>query len=336
MERSLRPGIRENRLGIRLGEIHAELGDARPADLLLSAPLTSVIARHTVGLTDPIREADIPAGEQLDDGLPQSLEACVAAYGLTHFKIKLWGDLDRDLDRVRQLADVIEAHCGDSYACTFDGNENFKQVGALREFWASLTADPKLASFLKHLLFVEQPLHRDVAMDESSTPLRAWADRPPIIIDESDSSIETARRAIDLGYAGTSHKNCKGITKSIANACLFAHRTRAGGMPLILSGEDLSNVGPVALPQDLCVAANLGITHVERNGHHYFRGLSSIPANIQAATVRAHPDLYRQHERGFVVPAIAGGRMKTGTLVSHGMGLNFAFDPAQFSTALTA
>jgi hypothetical protein len=30
-------------------------------------------------------------------------------YGLTHFKIKLWGDAGRDLDRLRGIADVIWA-----------------------------------------------------------------------------------------------------------------------------------------------------------------------------------------------------------------------------------
>ena len=99
----------------------------------------------------------------------------------------------------------------------------------------------------------------------------------------------------------------------------------------ILSGEDLSNVGPVALPQDLCVAANLGITHVERNGHHYFRGLSMFPPDVQAAALRAQPDLYRRHELGFVTPQVVGGRMRVGSAVAQGTGANVPLDPARFT-----
>jgi hypothetical protein len=62
--------------------------------------------------------------------------------------------------------------------------------------------------------------------------------------------------------------------------------------PLILSGEDPTNIGPVALMQDLAVMATLGIEHVERNGHHYFAGLSAFPGDIQQAVISAHPNLY--------------------------------------------
>jgi len=41
---------------------------------------------------------------------------------------------------------------------------------------------------------------------------------------------------------------------------------------VVLTGEDLCNLGPVAFLQDLAMMALLGIEHVERNGHHYFAG----------------------------------------------------------------
>ena len=66
------------------------------------------------------------------------------------------------------------------------------------------------------------------------------------------------------GYAGTSHKNCKGIFKGLINRCLIEQR-RSDGETTIMSGEDLCNVGPVALLQDLAVCAALGIESVERN-----------------------------------------------------------------------
>jgi hypothetical protein len=60
----------------------------------------------------------------------------------------------------------------------------------------------------------------------------------------------------------------------------------------------LSNVGPLSLQQDLAVMATLGVDHLERNGHHYFRGMSMLPPAVQTALLSAHDDLYRRHEEG--------------------------------------
>jgi hypothetical protein len=216
------------------------LDGVTPAAFLSPEPLRTLISRHTVGLTDPLTDATIPACERVDDGLPQSLEACVRAYGLTHFKIKLWGDAARDHDRLRGVADVIERHLGPDaqYGFTLDGNENFKAIEPFRKLWDSLTTEPSLRRFMSRLLFVEQPLHRDVALgDEVKKEFLAWAQRPSVIIDESDGEIGSAARALSCGYAGTSHKNCKGVFKSVANAALIARRRQqTPGGRFVLSG----------------------------------------------------------------------------------------------------
>ena len=75
-----------------------------------------------------------------------------------------------------------------------------------------------------------------------SDDLIDWEDRPPMIIDESDGHLSSCFEALDAGYIGTSHKNCKGVFKGVANACLIEHRNRQGSNPkLVLSGEDLGN-----------------------------------------------------------------------------------------------
>lgn len=303
-----------------------------PVDLLPAEPLREVTSRHTVGLSDPITDADIPAGEKLDDGLPQSLEQCIAAYGLTHFKIKLSGDVARDGARLRQLARVL-AERSPNYAFTLDGNENFHEIEPLRKLWDGLTSDRELAPFLKRLIFLEQPLHRDIALsDDVRASMRAWHDRPPIIIDESDATLDSLPRAIDCGYAGTSHKNCKGIFKGVINACRIAQLRRENpGQTFLLSGEDLSNVGPVSLPQDLAVMATLGVTHVERNGQHYFHGLSYLPADQQAACVATQPDLYRRDPRGFATLDIRDGKIRVGSCVDAPFGVPLEFDPSRFT-----
>lgn len=328
--------VREDRLGIDLGAVHRELDGAQPKDLLPGEPLRSIVARHTVGLADPLTDVEIPAAERVDDGLPQSLEAAIRAYGLTHFKVKLVGDVARDVERVRRVADVIEANVkGGDYRHTLDANENFKAVEPFRAFWESLTREPMLSRFLSRLLFVEQPLHRSVALSpEVAKAFAAWQGRPPTIIDESDGELSSCPTALLAGYVGTSHKNCKGVFKGIANACLLAHRRKKNpgvGDAYVLSGEDLANVGPVALLQDLAVVATLGVTHVERNGHHYFRGLSMLPEDLQQTVLKSHHDLYRKHEAGFPTARIEGGRMNIGTLVDAPFGTAFTLDPARFT-----
>src|SRR5262249_56976971 len=46
-----------NLFGIRLGDIHPALKEAKPSDFL-TFPIRKVIARHTVGLADPLCDAD--------------------------------------------------------------------------------------------------------------------------------------------------------------------------------------------------------------------------------------------------------------------------------------
>ena len=96
--------------------------------------------------------------------------------------------------------------------------------------------------------------------------------------------LDSLPRALEVGYVGTSHKNCKGVFKGVANACLLSmlnRRQEEAGY--LLTAEDLSNVGPVALLQDLAVVSQLGPGHAERNGHHYFRGLAALPADLARA-----------------------------------------------------
>jgi hypothetical protein len=181
---------------------------------------------------------------------------------------------------------------------------------------------------------VEQPFHRDVALrSDAVAGLADWPDRPPLIIDESDAEIESLPQALRLGYAGTSHKNCKGVFKGIVNACLLAQRRRERpNSSLILSGEDLANIGPVALLQDLAVCAVLGITSVERNGHHYFAGLSMFPQEVRRQVLQAHGDLYRPSRDGWPTLSIRDGGLSIRSLLSAPFGVGFPLRVEQFSS----
>lgn len=323
--------LRENLLGINLEQIHPTLRGKKPADLLPKMSLSKILARHTVGLADPLMDADIPVGERLDDGLPQSLEACIRAYGLRHFKIKVNGNLAQDAERLSRIAAIVQKHARPEFAFSLDGNEQFKSLAAFQEFWEKVTERAELRAFFRHLLFVEQPLHRDEALQPGvGAALQKWPQRPPLIIDESDGTLEDLPAAIGLGYAGTSHKNCKGIFKGIANRCLLNFQSEQTHRTFLMSGEDLCNIGPVALLQDLAVMAALGIQSVERNGHHYHAGLSQLPEQVQRQTIAHHRDLYGISSKGWPALQITEGQIHLNSVNKSPFGVGFLLDVEPF------
>jgi hypothetical protein len=327
--------LRDGTLGLQLGDIHPVLRGACIGDWLPAHPLASVTARHTIGLADPLTENDIPDAERVHDGLPQSLVACIARYGLRHFKVKVTGKLPADLERLHRIAAVVLAEEGPDFAFSLDGNEAFASVADFRAFWDALQRDARIHRFCKNLLFVEQPLHRSVALAPEVGPaLAAWPERPPLIIDESDATLASLPTALELGYAGTSHKNCKGVFKGVANRCLLLHhRRQQPERPWIMSGEDLCNVGPVAVLQDLAVMAALGIHSVERNGHHYVAGLSGFPKTVQDQVLTAHGDLYQSSPAGWPTLRFEAGQIALASVNAAPLGVGCLVDVEQFTPA---
>lgn len=324
--------VQRNTLGINLGEIHESLRGKTPADLLPASLLSQVIARHTVGLADPLMDGDIVLEEGVNDGLPRSLAASIKAYGLRHFKIKVNGDLDLDLERLSGIASILEQFAPADFAFSLDGNEQFRSLEEFRTFWETMMGRPVLQEFFAHLLFVEQPLHRDAALQPTvGEALQTWPGRPPLMIDESDGTLEDVPNALELGYAGASHKNCKGIFKGIGNRCLLLQRQRdRPEEPAIMSGEDLCNIGPVALLQDLAVMAALGIRSVERNGHHYHAGLSQFPKQVQEQVLTHHSDLYERSPKSWPTLRIVEGAIQLHSINRAPFGVGFLVDVEQF------
>jgi hypothetical protein len=274
-------------------EIAAFLPALRPAE--------RIAARHTVGLVDPIAAADLK--ERVGDGLPETLQEVVATYGQRWFKLKVAGDVQADVARLVRIATVLDRIEG-GYHCTLDGNEQYDSVAGVVELWQRMAATPQLAKLCDSVVFIEQPIKRQATLAEDITPLARFK---PVIIDESDDSLSAYPRARALGYGGVSSKTCKGIYKSIINALRCR---RWGG---VLSAEDLTIQAGVALQQDLALVSLLGITHVERNGHHYVNGMHSLPAAEQQAFLQAHPDLY-ERSHGAVRVRIRGGQLEIGSL----------------------
>ncbi|PDS32289.1 mandelate racemase [Rhizobium phaseoli] len=296
--------VRGNLVGIGGPMLPGDIdADAASAVLAGLRPAGSIAARHTIGLLDPTTESEIV--DPVDDGLPQSLEAVIARYGNRWFKIKLSGAVDADIDRLARIAAVLDRL--PDYRVTVDGNEQFGAVEQLIALLARIETMPRLARLRAAIAFVEQPFSREITME---TPLGDLAAQLPFLIDESDDGDGAFARARGLGYTGVSSKTCKGIYRSL----LKAIRTKTGAAPgLFLSGEDLTCQAGLAVQQDLALVSLLGLSHVERNGHHYVAGMRGAPPAERACFAAAHPDLYEQGGDGPLL-SIRDGRIAIASL----------------------
>ncbi|MFV0283390.1 MAG: enolase C-terminal domain-like protein [Castellaniella sp.] len=256
-----------------------------------------IAARHTVGLTDALIA---PPQDAPTDGLPSCLAQAVARYGHRHFKLKLSGDAQSDAHRLAQIVPVIRDVMD---GVTLDGNEQYRDAAHLAEFLDHLERMPALAPLANRLAFIEQPLARAQTLD---TDVSALAARVPLLIDESDATVDAFPRARAMGYTGVSSKSCKGFYKSVLNAARCAAWSRDTGRAFFLSGEDLTMQAGLGIQQDLALVGWLGLAHVERNGHHYVNGLSCAPQAEQHGFLRAFPTLYA-HSEGAVRLRIDGG-----------------------------
>lgn len=244
-------------------------------------PLARIDVRHTVGLSDPITADD--GGPDPQDGLPRTLEEVVRAHGIRWYKIKVTSQLEATLERLRRIESVLPAGA----RVTLDGNEQFATMDAALDFVRRLASEPALKNLLERTAWIEQPVERGAALEDAvAGPLRELSRLKPVIIDESDGTDHAVDRALALGYAGISAKNCKGVWRTLHS--FISARERGA----VLSSEDLMNIPVVPLHQDLCVAAALGITHSERNGHHYIRAFEYFSAQEREKAQREFPSLY--------------------------------------------
>jgi hypothetical protein len=279
--------ITSNVPGIAATDLTPDIDDAELQPFLKGLkPGASIDMRHTVGLVDPLTAADRPAAERVNDGLPETLEEVVSYYKGRYYKLKVGGNVAADLERLTKIASVLDEGAGD-YRCTFDGNEQYDDVDGIVELWRKVEETSALQRMVKSTLFIEQPIKRTSALSRSVSALAKYR---PVIIDESDGELSTFPEALKLGYAGVSTKNCKGFYKSILNASRVAKL----GAGHFMSAEDLTTQPGVSVQQDLALVSLLGLTHVERNAHHFIDGMSTTSESEQQSFLAAHPTLYER------------------------------------------
>jgi L-alanine-DL-glutamate epimerase-like enolase superfamily enzyme len=301
---SVYQAIRGNLVGAPVAE-GIDLG----AFLATLEPRERIAARHTVGLVDPITAAEQKS--RVNDGLPETLEEVVARYGHRYFKLKVGGDARADVERLAAIAAVLDRIPG-AYHVTLDGNEQYDDMAGVAELWARMKGEVRLARLVESVLFIEQPVKRQNAL-----AARVAGIDKPVIIDESDDALDAFPRAKALGYRGVSSKTCKGIYKSLLNAARCAAWNEKGTDPFFLSGEDLTIQAGLALQQDLALVSLLGLTHVERNGHHYVNGMAGLPQGEQSAFLAAHGDLY-ERSHGAVRVRFERGELALASLACAG------------------
>jgi hypothetical protein len=138
---------------------------------------------------------------------------------------------------------------------------------------------------------IERGRHRPARSDRlGARSLRALSAEKAVIIDEADGWLVAFREAARLGYRATSHKNCKGIYKSlqrprVCDRSQRADRTR-GAVSFGRRSVQSAGRRPSGRPR---LGGHARHRHVERNGHHYFRGLGHLADTEKTAALHDTP-----------------------------------------------
>jgi L-alanine-DL-glutamate epimerase-like enolase superfamily enzyme len=291
-------GMAQNIAGID-ARLSRDLADDDVARFLKARRrLGRVAVRHTVGLDDKVEGKG---------GVADTDENAGARY----FKLKLGGDPEADTARLIRIGRQLMKLPHD-YQVTLDANEQYADLAALGALVDRLDRGSALKPIATKLLYIEQPMPRDIFRQ---SPLGRLAARD-FIIDEADDCYDAFPVARALGYRGISSKSCKGVYKSIINATRAAKWT-AGNEKFFVAGEDLTCQAGLGVQQDLALGALIGVTHAERNGHHYVDGFGDTPAAEAQAFLSAHPDLYI-YDGHRVRLSIHDGDLLTGSLTAPG------------------
>jgi len=285
-----------------------------------------IAVRHTVGLSDPLARGDENSQCEVADGMPVTLEDHLNLNGIRYLKVKVGNRGKEDVERLQNIMKLVTLTGARGMKFTLDGNEQYNSIAEFMGFWEQLKSLDGLQSFTENVLVIEQPLRRDISFSDAATlGLRRLSREVPVIIDESDSSRDECWKAICVGYSGTSSKACKGVTKSLLNRQLIEEVQQVNeDRKYLMTGEDLCCVGVVPLQMDLALSSVLGLTHVERNGHHYHRGLSYLPSSMYDDILEKHGDLYRSVD-GIPALTIKDGMLNLTSVNRDGFG--YRIDP---------
>src|SRR5882672_10750335 len=221
------------------------------------------------------KAASVPSGDclKMSRGIGCSMYSSLAAIGLNARSPSSLSTSAPSAVRSAYCSLASSVTLSYDYSVTLDANEQYADLTALGALVDRLEGDRALRPIAARLLYIEQPMPRDIFRQSPLGTLAAF----DFIIDEADDSYDAFPAARALGYRGISSKSCKGIYKSVVNATR-ASKWSAGGEKFFITGEDLTCQAGLGVQQDLALGALIGVTHAERNGHHYVDGFGGAPA----------------------------------------------------------
>ncbi len=171
-------------------------------DPLFHQPLSHVRVLHTLGMGDALTSL-----KSEDRDFPSSLESWLRKEGTTAVKIKLRGDVQWDVERVRAVNELIKdlPH----FCYSVDMNESYESVDQFEEFMSAIAK----TSHYSKLWFVEQPMRRGTITSLTAN-VQQW--NVPIVADESLVYPEDVGVAAQQGYTGIALKSpARGFSNTV-------------------------------------------------------------------------------------------------------------------------
>jgi L-alanine-DL-glutamate epimerase-like enolase superfamily enzyme len=259
----------------------AEFKDVYPSQFLRQDYLPRVPVFHLVGGLDVLREKDAPA-DAPQDGVPNSFEKWIERDGVFCLKVKLRGkDLEWDIARTIEVSRIyheVRTRARPDLPAqphlTADTNEQCESPAYIVEYLEKI--GERAPDVLSEILYIEQPTERDLGAHRFD--MRPVARLKPVLIDESLTSPEDFRLAMELGWSGIALKSCKCLSSDL----LLVPMAELAGIPYAV--QDLTNPS-IALIESVGLAARTHpIMGVEANSRQFFPG-----ANV--AVGKVHPGL---------------------------------------------
>lgn len=272
-----------------------------PSQFLRQNYLLEIPIFHLVGGLDLLHREEVT--EKFPrDGIPNSLDEWIERDGVFCLKVKLRGrDMAWDIQRTLEVSGIyhdvrtrIRKDLPERPFLTADTNEQCESPEYIVEYLRKLRErGPRV---FDEILYIEQPTERDLKAHRWD--MRCISSLKPVLIDESLSTIEDFKLAMELGWSGIALKSCKCLSSDL----LFIPMAELAGIPYAV--QDLTNPS-LALIESVGLATRIHtIKGVEANSRQFFP-----KANEAAAKV--HPDLFN----------ISEGVAKTASIRGTGLGL---------------
>jgi len=286
------------------GDLSKYLGsdykNAYPAQFLRQGFLPKIPVFHLVGGLDILRRGDV-APDAPQDGVPNSLDDWIARDGVFCLKVKLRGrDLEWDIERTLEVARIyqearaVRPDLPASPFLTADTNEQCESPDYIVEYLLKIQA--RDAKVYDDILYIEQPTERDLRAHKWD--MRKIARYKPVLIDESLTTVDDFKLAMELGWSGIALKSCKCLSSDL----LFIPMAEMAGIPYAV--QDLTNPS-IALLESVGLASRINtIKGVEANSRQFFPAANEIEAKV-------HPGMYE----------IRDGYAHTASMSGTGLGM---------------